>query len=229
MKIRHYIIIPFVILMLIFGLGSFSKGHLDNISIVTCLEIRKLSGDLYTVRAEIADTVGSAESGTSQSNILSANGPSIGEAFLQLSRLDSSSIYTGHVRLILYDLAAAREDGFEELSEFILDTKDIRFNVPVALYDADSGDILEAETLITGNKGLDLERGIRNAVSEKTNVSSEAFQVINSVGDEDYRLSLPVISIHETGDKTVAYIDDTAVFYGGEFQRRGGIDSHDSR
>lgn len=229
MKIRHYIIIPFVILMLIFGLGSFSKGHLDNISIVTCLEIRKLSEELCTVRAEIADTAGSAESGASQSNILSANGTSIADAFTQLSRIDSSSIYTGHVRLILYDLSAAREDGFAELSEFILNTQDIRFNVPVALYDADSGDILEAETLISGNKGLDLERGIRNAVAEKTNISAEAFQVINSAGDENYDLSLPVISIRETGDKMIAYVDDTAVFVGGECQRREKINDYDNR
>lgn len=39
MRIRHYIILPFIALMLIFGLASFSKGHLDNISIVTCIEV----------------------------------------------------------------------------------------------------------------------------------------------------------------------------------------------
>lgn len=209
--------------MLIFGLASFSKGHLDNISVVTCLEIRKLSDDLFTVRAEIAETAESTGSGSSVSEILSANGTTIQDAFRQLSRIDSSSIYTGHIRLILYDLTAAREEGFGELAQFILDADNIRFNVPVALYDAECGDILEAETLITGNKGLDLERGIRNAVSGGRNISAEAFQVINSTGDDDYLLSLPVISIRETGDRTVAYIDDTAVFCGGEYQRRGTV------
>ena len=183
MKIRHYIIIPFVILMLIFGLGSFSKGHLDNISIVTCLEIRKLSRCLHSACGNRGYRR-QRRIGHLSSRII-ANGPCPRRSLLPAFPAGQQQYPTGHVRLILYDLAAAREDGFEELSEFILDTKDIRFNVPRRYYDADSGDILEAETLITGNKGLIVDAGIRNAVSEKTNVSSEAFQVINSVGDEE--------------------------------------------
>ena len=227
MRIRHYIIIPFIALMLIFGLASFNKGRLDNISIVTCIEIQESEDRIFTVRAEIADTVGSAESGSSRTNILSAEGTSIQNAFDNQERIDSSSIYTGHIRLILFDLNTAKKRGFQELSDFILNTDDIRFNVQVALYDAKTADILETETLISGNKGLDIERGIRNAVSAGTNISAEAFQVINSLGSEESLLLLPVISAWKTGDHMIAYINDTAVFYGDEFQNRGKVDDYD--
>ena len=56
MRIRHYIILPFIALMLIFGLASFSKGHLDNISIVTCIEVMEDEEGIYHLRAELADT-----------------------------------------------------------------------------------------------------------------------------------------------------------------------------
>ena len=51
MRIRHYIILPFIALMLIFGLESFSKGHLDNISIVTCIEVMEDEEVIYHLRA----------------------------------------------------------------------------------------------------------------------------------------------------------------------------------
>ena len=54
MRIRHYIILPFIALMLIFGLASFSKGHLDNISIVTCIEVMEDEEGIYHLRAELA-------------------------------------------------------------------------------------------------------------------------------------------------------------------------------
>ncbi len=79
-------------------------------------------------------------------------------------KLDSN-LYTGHIRLILFDLKTAGLEGFDELSDFILKTEEIRFNVPIALYEAEDGDILTAETPGSGNHGLDLSQSIREAAA----------------------------------------------------------------
>lgn len=168
MRIRHYIILPFIALMLIFGLASFSKGHLDNISIVTCIEVMEDEEGIYHLRAELADTKGSSQGQPQDTGtkLISADGTSLQNVWDNLIMIDSS-IYTGHVRLILIDLETAERSGFEELSEFILDSGDIRFNTQIALYDAKSGDVLESETFVSGNKGLDISRSIRNAAAEE--------------------------------------------------------------
>ena len=186
MRIRHYIILPFIALMLIFGLASFSKGHLDNISIVTCIEVMEDEEGIYHLRAELADTKGSSQGQPQDTGtkLISADGTSLQNVWDNLIMIDSS-IYTGHVRLILIDLETAERSGFEELSEFILDSGDIRFNTQIALYDAKSGDVLESETFVSGNKGLDISRSIRNAAAEEKNVNTEAFRVINSIGEDN--------------------------------------------
>lgn len=208
--------------MMIFGLASFDKGHLDNLSIVTCIEIQKTQDGIYHMRAEIADTGGNTDTKPTEANLISADGMSIREAYLKLSEIDSSSIYIGHVRLILFDLDTAEEDGFEDLADFILESNDLRFNVQIALYDSKSGDILESETFITGNKGLDISRGIRNAVATEANVNTEAFQVINSVGEKGPIL-FPVIGMMKMNDRMIAYVMDTAVFYDGSLKSRGKL------
>lgn len=223
MRIRHFIMIPFLALMLIFGFASFSKGHLDNISIVTCIEIASDDKGICRLRAELADT--KEDSGSQQgmrTKLLSSEGASLHDAWNNLTRIDSS-IYTGHVRLILLDTETAEKTGFDELSEFILRSGDIRFNTPVALYDSKAGDILDAETLVSGNRGLDLSRSIRSASSAGTNVNTEAFQIINSVGENSLPLLFPVISMVDTGGTISAYVDDTAVFSDGKLIKRGRI------
>lgn len=212
MRIRHFIMIPFLVLMLIFGFASFSKGHLDNISIVTCIEIRADDDGIYRLRAELADTKESGgESQNAGTKLLSAEGSSLFHAWNNLNTIDSS-IYTGHVQLILYDITTAEKTGFDQLSEFILNSNNIRFNTPIAMYDAKNGDILDSETLVSGNRGLDLSRSIRNAASAGTNVNTEAFQIINSVGEKDRVLLFPVISAADTGEATTAYVKDTVIF-----------------
>lgn len=207
--------------MMIFGLASFNKGHLDNISIITCIEIQKSDDDIYHMRAEIADTSG-GDAKPSEANLISAEGMSIKEAYQNLSNIDSSSIYTGHVRLILFDLDTAEEEGFENLADFILDNDDMRFNIQIALYDSKSGDVLETETFITGNKGLDVSRGIRNAAAKGTNVNTEAFQVINSIG-EKAPVYFPVIGTMPMNDRMISYVADTAVFYDDNLKSRGKL------
>ena len=117
MRIRHYIILPFIALMLIFGLASFSKGHLDNISIVTCIEVMEDEEGIYHLRAELADTKGSSQGQPQDTGtkLISADGTSLQNVWDNLIMIDSS-IYTGHVRLILMDLETAERSGFEELS-----------------------------------------------------------------------------------------------------------------
>lgn len=224
MRIRHYIILPFIALMLIFGLASFSKGHLDNISIVTCIEVMEDEEGIYHLRAELADTKGSSQGQPqdTRTKLISADGTSLQNVWDNLIMIDSS-IYTGHVRLILMDLETAERSGFEELSEFILDSGDIRFNTQIALYDAKSGDVLESETFVSGNKGLDISRSIRNAAAEEKNVNTEAFRVINSIGEDNRFLFFPVIDTMKTGEKMSAYVNDTAVFCGGKLIKRGRI------
>ena len=208
--------------MMIFGLASFDKGHLDNISIVTCIEIQKTQDGIYHMKAEIADTGGSSDTKPSEANLISAEGMSIREAYQKLSEIDSSSIYVGHVRLILFDLNTAEEDGFEDLANFILQSNDMRFNIQIALYDSKSGDILDSETFITGNKGLDVSRGIRNAAATGENVNTEAFQVIN-YADEKTAILFPVVSTIKMNDRTISYVMDTAVFCDGKLKSRGKL------
>lgn len=230
MRIRHFIIIPFIVLMLISGFASSDKGHLDNISIITCLEIASDETGTYQLRAELADTKGDDSGGSGESSgssgggssVISSQGKSLSDAWKELCTLDSS-IYAGHLRLILLDLDTAKKYGFEELSDFILSSEYLRFNTQIALYDAKAGNILDAETLISGNKGLDIGRNIRNTAAAKLNVNTEAYQVINSIGRKDRPLYFPVIAAVQTGERKIASVEDTAVFLNGRFVNRGKI------
>jgi hypothetical protein len=188
-----------------------SGEELDQLSIVTCIEISCDESDDNTLYmdAEIINS-SNTEDLTEGSYIITASGKNISDCIANLADIESSRLYLGHLRLIIFDksfLDSNYKNKYNELAEYALKSTELRFNTLLAADIYSDGNAIKAETTSSHNRGIDLNSEIR-----KSGVSTEIADLINSLYRNDASIDLTNISVTQMADRNVASADHSKIY-----------------
>lgn len=181
-----------------------AERELDSIAIVTCLEITA-DEDAWHVQAEIVRLYDTESEPGQNTEIITASGTSLTQCIDNLNEAEVLHIYLGHLRLIIFDksfLDSASRSDIENIINFTLENYEIRFNTAIAVSAVNFGRAISAESASTGNRGIDLSNRIRSL-----NTRSELCDLINYAHDEESPVIMPVITVSEMNDKSIAIVN----------------------
>lgn len=198
------------ILCTVFIFTGCAGRELDSIAIVTCLEITA-DEDAWHVQAEIVRLYDTESEPGQNTEIITASGTSFRQCIDNLNEAEVLHVYLGHLRLIIFDrsfLDSASRSDIENIINFTLENYEIRFNTAIAVSTVDFGKAISAESASTGNRGIDLSNRIRSL-----NTRSELCDLINYAYDEASPVTMPVITVSEMNDKSIAVINSDDRYY----------------
>ncbi len=196
-------LIAAIITVLLLSLTGCTGRELDSIAIVTCLEVTA-DDEAYHVQAEIVRLYDTEREPGQNTEIITASGSDLKQCIDDLNEAEVLHIYLGHLRLIIFDeafLESASPTDLENITQFVLDSHEIRFNTAIAVSSEDFGSAISGESASTGNRGIDLGDRIHDL-----HVRSELCDLINHVYGEAAPVSMPVITVSEMNGKSIAVV-----------------------
>lgn len=192
-----------LIFIIIFYFTGCSSSELDDLAIVTSMQIRQQS-DTLTIYAEILQMGPKDATASETSQIISISGNDLADCLRKLDATESRDIYLGHMRLMILGtsyLESAAPETISEIADYALISDQIRFNVLLAASD-DSKDIaIKNSTTASGNRGIDLTEEIR-----KNTVIFDISDLINCISYYRDNVRLPVIETITADDRKYASI-----------------------
>ncbi len=189
--------------------------ELDTLAIVTSIEVSNAdeAGDSAggcRMQAEIISMENSESESLPSNSISVTEGKDMEECIEKLEESESRKLYLGHLRIMIFDgnyLKVKGRDEMEKLADFAVNNTEIRFNTLLLTTDHTAdGEVLNAETTATGNRGMDLSDELRLG-GGKNIKSVEIIDIINQMYFGSSSISLPTITIKDMNGKKIAVID----------------------
>lgn len=180
-----------------------ANRELDELTIITCIEIG-LENNAYEMQAEAVRLNDPEAEPGQKTQIITASGSTFVECINALNEVEAPNIYLGHLRLIILNKSFIDNSNYEmidEIVEFSVKNSEIRFNTELAASNEAFGEVINAQSVSTGNRGIDLSENIRKLCTK-----SELCDLINHIDGYSKSPELPVISILDMNGNNTAVI-----------------------